>query len=160
MAISEQNQNLLFKAGLVAAGYFLVVAPLLEAIGVKQSRDEIERQKDIDKATGTGGAGNPWNKDYWRAKPGPVIDNNTALGYAQTIYDSFGLFGDSEEQVISVFRRLQFKKDVSRIADVFNQAFGGDLLAFLKVGSQYSGPWGGLSEADLGTIINIVNNLK
>lgn len=155
--MKNENQNIVLKIGVAVGAYFFVVSPILTALGVRRT---IEQQKNIEDATGTGGTKNPFNPDYWKANPTGVISQNAASIYAQSIYDSFGLFGDDEELVISIFRKLQRKADVSRVADMFNQKFGGDMLAFMRVGSPFSGLWGGLSDSDLNRVLKIVNSLK
>jgi len=48
MAIDKQTQDLIFKAGIVVGGYFLVVKPLLEKLGLKKTAEQ-EAQEETSK---------------------------------------------------------------------------------------------------------------
>lgn len=158
MRTSEKTGDLLVKVGLAAGAYFLVVVPVLQALGLKEdAADRIVNDAEAGNLPG----GNPWLPNYWKAaRCSSVIDAMTAKSYAQKIYDAFGFFGDDEAAVIAVFRGLRTKCDVSRIADEFAMEYDADLFGYIKSGSTGSGFWGGLSTEDLVKVVQIVNGLK
>lgn len=155
MKITEQNQNLILKIGLAVAGYFVVIVPILQAVGIKDDKDDKEVK---DAETGNGSEG--WNPDYYKNKSGAVISNQTAEQLAFKIYDAFGYFYDDEDAVYSAFRALNSKKDLSKLASTFQLKYGMDLWEQLKGGAGWMAwPFGGLNNSELAIVLAIVNKL-
>jgi hypothetical protein len=147
---AKDNQDLLIKAGLVGAGYFLIVHPTLKAIGVIKSSEEKEQEKLASTyATSTG---SPFNPQFYKTVPNAVLlQKESAKQLASLIYNAMGYFDDDEDQVYAVFRQLKAKTQVSWVAEIFYQTYGKDLYSFLS---------SRLSEDEMTVINQIVSGLK
>lgn len=104
-----------------------------------------------------------WNPNYWQTvKPAGAYYTYTftydqAAELAKSLYDAFGMFNDNEEQAINVFKQCHTKANASYICYVFQSIYGEDCLTFLRGGWW---PQDRLSDTDVWTITNYVNNLK
>ena len=52
MAKNEIDKNLVFKAGLFIAGYFVIVKPLLQFIGLKEDKEDKENKSSLQTILG------------------------------------------------------------------------------------------------------------
>lgn len=158
--MTERQQNLLFNIGLAAAGYFLVVKPVLEKIGILQTAAEREAGRLIDSAetgSGSGPRGNPFSPTYYKTRRCTILTQAYADSLARRIHTAMGLT-DDEEAVFAVFRSLRTKCQVSFLAERFAALYKADLFQYLKQGDTVFW-WGGLSDEDLAKIVTIVNSL-
>jgi len=77
--------------------------------------------------------GNAFDPTAWRSNTScPKLPLAKVREYAKTIYDAKGLVYDQETNVVGVFRQINNKCDVSRLADVFQQMYKRDLYTYLK----------------------------
>jgi hypothetical protein len=131
----------------------------LEALNIKdteEEKNEIKKAKkkvqDLPK-----GDKNPFSPRYYTAtnKRPMLIPMATANLFAKRIKDAIGIVYDSPENIIGVFRNLNYKTQVSFLAKVFFDLYGIDLLEFLEDKLDTT-----TQKIALGKIIEIVNNLK
>ena len=147
--MDKQTEKLLTITAIAAAGYFLVVKPILQAIGLQDSPEDKKNQTSIDAA----GKSNAFNPTYWRTATGQkslLGGNPTVSAVADMIKNAWGTFNDNEEQVYAAFRYARSKTMVSQLADSYRQKFGVDLFQDLKKR---------LSEKEMATVTNYVNAL-
>jgi hypothetical protein len=123
-------------------GWKYAVSPLLETLGLKDSKGELEADKlraDVENAAG--------NKDYWSpnwwnqpASSFPIknvqsvslLTQATAKSDVEKLWDATGVFNDDEEAIYGVFRSLKYKSQVSYLAYWFNAIKGKDLYQFIR----------------------------
>lgn len=146
-------------------GGFFLVRSLLAKFGLVKGSGQIAVDSELKNPN------SPWKPAYWKNAPSYalILDYDTAVGMAHTIFDSFGITSDDYNQVLGVFNRLRTKSEVSYLADIFSQQtfsswFGIsktsnlDLLTFLTDGGGVL-PWDGLSDTHLKTITDLVDRL-
>lgn len=78
---------------------------------------------------------------------------NSAEILAKQIYDAKGIFNDDEEAVYSVFRKCQYKTQVSRIAKAFLYKYNADLYSYINPNTGF------LSNNEMMFIVSILNKL-
>jgi hypothetical protein len=131
--------------------YFGVLNPLLKWLGIKD---------DQDSTTLNNAASNPqsfWSPLFWKNQRSPIIlTAASAEGIARTIYDSFGVFNDYEEQAIGALKSLHYQTQVSYLAEVFFKLYSMDLITFLRGGSW---PQDRLSDSDVADLNSYLSKL-
>lgn len=154
MALKKEDKQLLITAGIAVGGYYFVLKPILEKLGViKSAKAELIDQEK------TALTGSPFNPNTWKNTPGAMlIQEQSVQSMINTIQDSFGVFADNYAAVLAVFKQLSRKSQVSYLADRFQQKTGFDLLEFLSTGGGIL-PWDGLSETHLAAIVSYANSL-
>jgi len=149
----------LIPAAVIAAGYAFwkfAAAPLLEGTGLKDSKEDVTRQK-VETQQG--------NKDYWRGSwfrlppsqlpikdvKGLVLLNgaNTA-NYIGQLYSAMYGPGTNEEKVYGVFRQLKYKSQVSWLVYSYYQKYKLDLYQQLR---------SELSDSEMNTVLQITEKL-
>ena len=143
------DPNLLFKAGLVVAGYFVIVKPLLQYFGLKDDKDDKAAAENIENFKG-------WNPRYFTdvsaaKKKTTYITTAGADKIAKLIYDSFNWYNDSEEQIFGALRLLvknqvQLSQVSYRYALMYKVDLGREIQARL-------------SDDEFTQVVNIVNKL-
>lgn len=131
---------------------FSLVSKVFQGLGIWDS----PATKHLDAESSD--PGSPWNPNYYRQFQNftYAIDTKTAMQYASEMLDAFGPFNDCEECVISIFKRLRTKSNLSFLSDVFSQGYGQDLLSYLRGGTW---PQDRLSDADVNFINDYINQL-
>lgn len=147
---------LVIALGVSAFLAYKLVKKILDFLGVTKS----EASQGLDNASTNPNAF--WNPNFWQTiKPANAaysyaISYDTAAEWAKTLYDSFGIFNDNEEQAIGVFKQCRTQANASYLCYVFQHLYGEDCLSFLRGGWW---PQDRLSDADVYTINNYVNAL-
>lgn len=102
----------------------------------------------------------PWKPNYWQqfSSYSYAITQAQAEQYSKLIHDAFTLTQDNFNQIKSVFFALRTKANVSYLSYVFTAMYNEDLLSFLGNGGGIF-PWDGLSQSQMQTLIDYVNNL-
>jgi hypothetical protein len=149
--MKAEDKKLLFTIGAGVAVYVLIVNPILKKLGLRQSQQITQTQ--------TAGINSPFNPLFWQNKAGALlITENNVKNYAGRIYNSFTLFYDDFNNIMSIFRLLKTQTQVSYLAYKFREIYNADLLTFLSNGGGIL-PFDGLSDTQLTQIITYVNNL-
>lgn len=104
--------------------------------------------------------GSPWKPTYWQqfSSYSYAINQQQAEQFAKTIHDSFTVMQDDFNRIKSVFFALRTKANVSYLSYIFTAVYNEDLLSFLGNGGGIL-PWDGLSQTQMQTLIDYVNNL-
>lgn len=155
--MTEKQQDLLFKIGLAAGAYLLVIRPALQKIGILQTAGERQQERAIEQAQTGNPQTNPFSPSYYRGRRCTILTAAAADALAERIYKAMG-WTDDEDEIFAVFRSLSTKCQVSFLADRFQQRYQRDLFTYLQQGDTNFW-WGGLSEGDLGKIVSLVNQL-
>ena len=151
--MNKQGEKIILNVAIGAAAYFFIVVPILKKVGVLKS----DEQKTIDNALL--GTGNAFDPKYWQTVAGAHILTDSFTNQAiDNIINAFTLFYDNYNAVLSVFKQLNYKTQVSYLAYKFNQKTGNDLLGFLSDAGGLL-PWDGLSKEHLSAIVNYANSL-
>ena len=153
--MDKQQQESLIKYGIGAGvAYFLIARPILTKLGIIKSDKQISIENETLKIN------SPWNPNYWHQYSGAHIITGTALGdIIYNIQDSFGVLADNYDVILAQFKKLQYKTQVSYLAEQWQKQKGTDLLSFLGNGGGIF-PWDGLSTEHLSALINYVNTLN
>lgn len=157
--MNKQKQDQLIQyLVLVAAGYFLVINPILKKLGIKKS--EIETAPDTTKPSNNVWSGNAFLKNLKR--PYPILTDGSSNKLSQQIYDALPTFGiDDSSTIIGIFRSLQTKSQIAYLAEYFRNKYKYDLFEYLKRGRVrdifWSSTTSGLASDNIKTILTIVN---
>lgn len=157
--MKQQDRKLIQYVILVGAGYFLVLKPILEKLGLKKSAEE----KALEDINYIPPAGNVWAGSAYKQVPGALLlTSSVAKKYAKQIYDAFGFFGDDEAVIFGIFRSLKTQSQVAWLAKAFKELYGTELLTFLQKGSKTSQIWrpasSGLNADEMNTILAIIKS--
>lgn len=135
----------------IGAVYFLAVKPVLEKVGIIETSED--KQRNTASLTYGTSLQSPFSPNYYKSQGqyAKLITRASAEALAKRMYDADGYFNDDETQVYGALRTLQYKTQVSWVADVFNQKYKKDLYQFLKAF---------MDDAEMDVVHGIVNNLK
>lgn len=149
----------LIPAAVIAAGYAFwkfAAAPLLENTGLKDSKEDVTRQK-VETQTG--------NKDYWRGswwrlppsqlpvkgvKSLIVLKPSIGASYIQNLYSAMYGPGTNEEKIYGIFRQLKYKAQVSHLVSMYFDKYKIDLYQQLR---------SELSDAEMNIVLQITEKL-
>ena len=155
----QKEDQLITYLVLVAAGYFLVINPILKKLGIK--KDVIETLPDTTKPSNNVWAGNGFLKNVKR--PYPILTDKLVAALAKKIFDALPTFGrDDDQAIVGVFRdNLQTKTQVAYLADFFKRKYGYDLYSFLQKGRTkdfwWSSTTSGMSSDEIKKVLTLVN---
>jgi hypothetical protein len=153
--LSDNEEKLLVNAGLIAVGYFGIVKPLLNKLGITDS-PEVKQAKAENNAASNLTA---WSPAFYKAYTGTkhLYTDAYITTLAGKIYNAWGVFNDDEEAIYGVFRQLKNQLQLSQLADKYFTLYNQDLLQRLK------NPWyygkDGLDDEQFNVIAQIVNKL-
>ena len=151
MATTKIDYNLIFKAGIAVGVYFLVIKPITEKLGLKQSSEEKEAEKILEKQETKI---NIWQGTEAVKRAAGANSNITLLSYtsaarkADGIQDSFSFYNDDEERIYAIFRDLNAQTQVASLVDQYRLRHKADLLNALK---------SNLSTTEISEITKIIN---
>ena len=132
----------------LAGGYFLIGKPLLEALGLKES----EEDKIANKMVTTAETSDYWNPLYYQSRQNLLQKNATDTTLiADYIYSGWGIFNDDETAIISNFRTIPTKADLSHVVYAYAKRGYGDLLSDIK---------SNLNSSEKIQVLTITENLK
>lgn len=142
------NPNLLLAVGSGFLAYTLFLKPLTNLFGL--TKNATTENRDNQNKTAETLAG--WNPNYWKSISGKkrVFSADAIAALATEIKNAWGFFNDNEEQIYSVFRKLQSTVQLSQLVESYTAIAGEDLLARLQ---------SGLSKDEFNNVANIVNAL-
>lgn len=148
MKAPKIDPNLIFKAGLVIGGYFIVVKPLLEYLGLKSDKGDKETEDNIQNFKG-------WDPNYYLqvSKAGTNTTYITSAGaekVAKLIYDAFNWYNDKEEQIYGALRLVKNQVQLSQISNKYWLLYKVDLARELNTR---------LSDDEFYEIVKIVTKL-
>ena len=162
---SKQTTDLYIKIGVIVGAYFLILKPILEKLGIKNTPEEDEAEKRGQQAQiSPESAFSP--TFYKTVKGAPLIKMAQAQQLASILNKSVSgsLLGDDIGAIYNVFRRLQYKTQVSWLAKVYGDIYKRELINDLKNGAKDAAfLWNfraGLNDQEMDVIYNIVKNLK
>lgn len=145
------DYNKLLTGGAIIFGSLLVYKTF-QKFGIIPTSTDIQ----IEKLTSE--PGSYWKPQYYK-KFNTVLNKRVIVeNYAKLIYQSFTLFDDDFNQIMSVFNKLKNKCQVSQLADVFSDIYKKDLLNFLLNGGGLM-PWDGLSDTEMKKLIAYTDKL-
>jgi hypothetical protein len=164
-----KNDNEILKYSLlIGAVYFLVVKPILLKLGVtktaqEQKASEAIIKEDLSSNLDSPFSGAPYLNKFPKGTNYTTLTGASARSLSSSIRSSMTNFGDNEQRVIGIFKQLKSKAQVAVLSKEFFNTYNLDLWTFLKEGTPNSDLisqfYTGLSEKDLGIILNIVDKL-
>lgn len=149
-----KNQVAVYVFGAIAVAvvgsivYFGLVNPILKSVGLKDSAEDKEKEKALEKERKE----NYWQQTYYENKQNLLTLN--AMGaneIADGIYNSWGLFNDDESTITSVFGKIKTKSDLSYVASRYYALHKSDLLTDIEKN---------MSSKEVLVILKLVNKLK
>jgi hypothetical protein len=155
----QRQEKLIEYVVFIAAGYFLVVNPILKKLGIKKSDD----QKLLDDVNSIPPAQNVWAGAAYKFPPNSLLlKSEIANKYVEQIYNAFSFFGDDEATIFGIFRALKTQSQVAWLAKTFKEKYKTDLFTFLQKGTQSSQIWrpitSGLNSQEMATILDIIKS--
>jgi hypothetical protein len=142
--------------GLLAWAVYKPIRELFNTFGITQSQTEqsVQKQQTI-------GIKSPFSPLYWKQfKNAHLITIAQADAKANAINNSIYNTGNDFSKILAIFKTLQYKTQVSFLALRFQQLFKKDLLDYLKTGHSNFFVHNALTDTQIQTIIDFVNNLK
>ena len=130
---AEDIKPLIFPLAIVVGG-FIFGKKLLETF---QLADTKEEKKTTADATALEQA-SYWNPKYatdsenGKYKTMQILSSASGNSLAEKIYNSKGVFNDSEDTVFGVFNALNYKTQVSSLANWFFKKYSYDLHSYIK----------------------------
>lgn len=159
--MTKEQENFLFKAGFFAIVYFAVVRPLFTTLGIQKTVEQKETIKEIKQVETAPPNENPWDPNFWRQFPNPLIFNGQTT---QSLIDDLWncsapnwLYQDNESCIYSVFSKCKTQSQVSWLALNFQEKYRNNLFKFLQTG-RIGAPWAGLSDSEIKSLIDSVKN--
>jgi hypothetical protein len=140
--------------------YFLykTVRGTTDLFDITKSKEDKQALQEIVKND------NAWSSNYWKSFSGgkvQLINISECERLRKIIVDSVSRvpFMTNDSAILSVFKNLKYKTQVSFFADYFLKKEKVDLLTYIKFG--YTFFWGntGIDDTTSKTIIQYVNNL-
>jgi hypothetical protein len=128
----------------VGALYLFIAKPLLQKVGVVDSKEDKQGQAFATSAT------SPFNPQFYKGKA-VTITRAFAEKLAEQIHSADGFFNDDEDAVYAAFRQMKTKNDVSWVADNFQQKYSKDLYTYVRAF---------MSDDEISIVHGIVNNLR
>lgn len=114
----------------IGAGYFLVLKPIMQKVGIVKTSEDKEREK-IQETLGTSQT-SPFNPNYYKTvKNAMLITRASAEAIAKRIYDAKSWYNDDEDAVFAALRVLKTKAALSFVAETFYRKYNADLYQFL-----------------------------
>jgi hypothetical protein len=108
--------------GGVLASYFFVIKPILEGLGIKDTKYD-KRLWQL----------NGFDPNYYKTNYSKVTISTAMAGKLATdIWMSYGLINDDEEKLIGAVQSAGSNYNLSKVADVFNKQFGKDMATYVK----------------------------
>lgn len=143
--MNKINYNLLIVAGLLVGGYLAFnkfFGKSKEDKEAEKNLKEQEKKTNIWAGVASLKATIKSNQNIYllTAKDAEII--------AKKIEDAWSVWGDDEEAIYGVFRKLRYQTQVASIVDAYKRLFNEDLLTTLKEK---------LSDSELNEIINIIS---
>jgi hypothetical protein len=158
MAKKIDTQTIL-TIGAVGLGIYILYKPikaLFDTFGITQSATAEAVQQ-----AQTSGSKSPFSPLYWRGITGAyLIPVAQANAKAKAIFDSITYFGNDYSKILAIFKTLNYKTQVSFLAQQFQALYKKDLLEYLRSGKSNRLVQNALSENQIQTIIDFVNKLK
>lgn len=161
MAKSElKTESILIVAGvgLLVWAVYKPIRELFNTFGITQSKTEQSVQK-----TQSSGIKSPFSPLYWKQfKNAKLLTIAQADAKAKAIENSIGYVQLKPDfnKILAIFKTLQYKTQVSFLAQRFQMLFNTDLLEYLRTGKSNRFVQNALNDNQLKTIIDLVNNLK
>lgn len=148
--------------GLVIYFMYKTGKSLTDLLGITQSKEEKKAQELFASEPSQ----NPWSPVYYKElNKGNKIylfDKKYLEPKAKAIYNAISkipLMTDSAK-VATIIKSLQYKSQISYLADYFQKKYGYDMFTYIKDGYRFFVDGAtGLSDADMNQLINYVNNL-
>lgn len=107
--------------GGVLASYFFVIKPILEGLGIKDTK--------FDKRIS---ALNGFDPNYYKTKISAVtISTQQAAKIAMDVWLSYGLINDNEEKLIGAISSAGSEYNLSKVSDVFQKQFGKNMAEYI-----------------------------
>lgn len=137
MAIIDKSKgfdpNILLKVGVAVGGYFLIVKPLLETLGLKKSTEDKNQDAENEASAKVLGWSPLFYHDVSKKGISAVYKKaSAARAIAKEIYDAWGIFNDDEEQVNDAFNKLRNWVQLSQVAEAYSNLAQADLYSDLK----------------------------
>lgn len=159
MAKTQIDTKTIVTVGAVGLGIYILYKPikaLFDTFGITQSATE-EKVQTIQSSGSKSPFSPLYYKSFKRAVLMPVAQANAK---AKAIFDSITYFGNDYSKILAIFKTLNYKTQVSFLAQQFQALYKKDLLEYLKSGKSSRLVQNALSDTQVQTIIDLVSKLK
>ena len=149
-----KNQVAVYVFGAIAVAvvggivYFGLVNLILNSIGLKDSEEDKEKDKALEKERKE----DYWKQTYYENKQNLLTLNATGANeIANGIHAGWGFFNDDESLINSVFGKIKTKADLSYVASRYYALHSSDLFTDIEKK---------MSSKEILAILKLVNKLK
>ena len=153
------DQKTILTVGAVGLGIYILYKPikaLFDTFGITQSATE-EKVQTIQAS----GSKSPFSPLYYKSfKKAILMPVAQANAKAKAIFDSITYFGNDYSKILAIFKTLNYKTQVSFLAQQFQLLYKQDLLEYLRSGKSSRLVHNALSDNQVQTIIDLVGKLK
>lgn len=155
MKIDAQTKKIgLYLIGGYAA-YKLILAPILEALNIKDTKAEVEAEKLKTNTENATLIKDYWRPAFWLSRPAGykayILTAEQSKNLVDALASAKGTFNDDEEKIYAVFRGLKYQSQVSYLAQRFSELKQKDLYTWLRDSV--------LNEKELNTVLQITSKL-
>jgi len=155
MKIDSTQQKFIFYTVGGILIYQIALKPLLEATGLKDTKDEANLKKLKAETENLPVTQNYWNPNYYKqivaGLKAMVFTQASGDMLAKQLWNAKGFINDDEAAIYGVFRQCKYKAQVSYIAARFYALYRADLYTWLRDKV--------LNENELATVLNITSKL-
>lgn len=161
MAKTQIDTKTIVTVGAVGLGIYILYKPikaLFDTFGITQSATE-EKVQTIQSSGSKSPFSPLYYKSFKRAVLMPVAQANAK---AKAIEESIGYtkLKPDYSKILAIFKTLNYKTQVSFLAQQFQALYKKDLLDYLKSGKSSRFIQNALSDTQVQTIIDLVSKLK
>jgi len=121
--MQNHKNNLIGGAVVIASIYFFIIRPLSKAFG--KSNTELTNEQTLKSIESY------FNPNFWRTG-GQIITDSASHMLTGKIHNATGIFYDDEAEIISAFKILKYKNQISYLSYKYQERYGRDLLTDLQ----------------------------
>lgn len=163
--MAKIDQKQMINIALIIGGGFIIYKfgkTITDALGLTTSKEEKQAQQVFASAP----AENPWSPTYYKElnKKNTIylMPQQSLETKAKGIYNAISKipFMTDSAKIGAIIKSLQYKTQVSYLAEYFAKKYGYDMFTYIKDGYRFFVDGAtGLSDKDMTQLINYVNNL-
>jgi len=150
-AKEDQSKYLLYAGGLVLL--YVAGNKIFQKLGIVKDQEDMAAEAANAQVESENYFDPLYHKEKLRVYGEIKTLSDKGVYYAKKLYDAKGVFNDDEDTVYGVFRALNYKTQVSVVADAFFKLYNKDLKNYLQP------PNGFLSDAEWNEVVKICGKL-
>jgi len=124
----ETKDKIIIGFSIIAAIFVIIIVwRVLGKVGLVESKESRQKKEAVENFQTS-----PYfDKDYYKNKSFKSLGAEPAKQYAKEIYNTHGVFNDSEDTLYSIFGNLKNKVNISEVAEQFYKLYGKDMKGYI-----------------------------